>query len=124
MTRDALADRLVNYADAATAFALVNSLAFILSLTETDVRCSVADLAWFVYTGQTAFGAVVTLAIVVLRRLELRVRAGSATPADVLPYLRGFFLARVAVVWLSVVFALTLGRMALSDPACFAPPAP
>ena len=52
MTAEALADRLVNYADAVTAFSVVNSLAFLVTLTEIDVRCSIAHLQGLVVGGQ------------------------------------------------------------------------
>jgi len=41
VTRDAIADRLVNYSDAIVAFGVVNALAFLIALTERDVRLSI-----------------------------------------------------------------------------------
>ena len=124
MTREALADRLVNYADAVAAFAVVNALAFLVALTETEVRCSLAHLLWLVVTGQIAVGLVMTLAIVALRRVELRLRGSDAPPpADIQQLLRSFFIVRIGVVWLSVAVTAPLVRMALSDPICSTPPA-
>jgi hypothetical protein len=119
LTREALADRLVNYADAVAAFAVVNSLAFLLALTETEVRCSLAHLLWLVVTGQIVVGLAMTGAVVVLRRVELRLRAQDAPiTVDIQQLLRNFFLVRIAVVWLSVAVTIPLVRMALSDPVC------
>jgi len=43
LTREDIADRLINYADAAAAFSVVNSIAFVLTLAQSDVRSSVAS---------------------------------------------------------------------------------
>ena len=40
MTREDIADRLINYADAAAAFMVVNAIAFVVSLAQSDVRSS------------------------------------------------------------------------------------
>ncbi len=64
MKREAIADRLVNYCDAVAAFSIVNSLAFLLAMTETEVRCSLADRALLVYTGLVAFAIVLTIVVV------------------------------------------------------------
>ena len=85
MTRETLADRLVNYADAVAAFAVVNSLAFLLALTETEVRCSLSHLLWLVVAGQIVVGLAMTGAVVALRRVELRLRAlDAAIAVDIL----------------------------------------
>jgi len=124
LTREIFADRLVNYADAVAAFAVVNSLAFLLALTETEVRCSLAHLLWLVVTGQIVVGLAMTGAIVALRRIELRLRGGDAPiTADVQALLRSFFFVRIAVVWLSVAITVPLVRMALSDTVCLTPAA-
>ena len=64
LKREAIADRLVNYCDAVAAFSIVNSLAFLLAMTETEVRCSHADRALLVYTGLVAFAVVLTILVV------------------------------------------------------------
>lgn len=122
MTRETLADRLVNYADAVAAFAVVNSLAFLLALTETEVRCSLSHLLWLVVAGQIIVGLAMTGAVVALRRVELRLRALDApTAVDIQKLLRNFFFVRIAVVWLSVAVTVPLVRMALADPVCSTP---
>jgi len=124
MTREALADRLVNYADAVAAFAVVNALAFLVAITETEVRCSLAHLLWLVVTGQIVVGLAMTGAVVALRRIELRLRASDApAPDDIQQLLHTFFIVRLGVVWLSVAVTAPLVRMALSDPACLTPTA-
>ena len=119
MTRDTLIDRLVSYADAVAAFAVVNSLAFLLALTETEVRCSLAHLLWLVVTGQIVVGLAMTGSVVALRRVELRLRAPDAPiPVDIQRLLRNLYLARITVIWLSVAAIVPVVRMALSDPVC------
>jgi uncharacterized ion transporter superfamily protein YfcC len=45
MDRQALADRIVIYSDTVVAFALVNGFAFLISLGEPDIRCSIANVS-------------------------------------------------------------------------------
>ena len=68
MTQEALADRLVNYADAVAAFSVVNGLAFVITLTETELRCSIAHLNWFVISGQITFSTILALGVIALRQ--------------------------------------------------------
>ena len=119
MTREGLADRFVNYADAVAAFTIVNGLAFLVALTETEVRCSIAHLTWFVSAGQIVFHLLVTGVVVALRRAELSLRSpADGTPPEVLALLRRLFVARIAIIWAGVVVMAFLSRMALSDPSC------
>ena len=122
MTQEALADRLVNYADAAAAFSVVNAIAFVVTLTETEVRCSIAHLQSLVVGGQITFSLIVAVAVVALRHLECKVRrAADATTPIVESYLRGFFIARIVVIAASASFAVGLALMALTDPSCGPP---
>jgi hypothetical protein len=124
VTREALADRLVNYADAITAFAVVNTLAFLLALTETEIRCSLVPVQWLVYFGQAFVGISITLGVVALRRIELRLRAAAdPLPLDMDVLLRRFFLVRLAIVWVAVSIAAGLSTLPLSDPSCLPPAA-
>jgi len=117
-----LADRLVNYADAVAAFAVVNTLAFLLALTETEIRCSLASVELLVIIGQILVGFVMTLAVVSLRRVELRLRASDpSAPDDVKRLLGRFYLVRIGVIWLSFAIVIPFVRMALSDSACLPP---
>ena len=124
MTRTNIADRLVNYGDAIAAFSVVNSLAFLVGLTDAEVRCSIAHLPGFVAGALIVLGSVLTFAVAICRRVENRLRAEDAPlPLDVASILRWFFLARLAVIWLSVGTSIFLARMAFTDPACLAPAA-
>ena len=121
MKREAIADRLVNYGDAIAAFSFVNSLAFLLALTETEVRCSLADVSPLVYVGIVASGAILTAVVVGCRRVENRIRAseGSLAP-DIQSLLRAFFVARIIVIWTSVAGSIPLVSLALGDSSCVA----
>ena len=81
MTRDAIADRLVNYSDAIVAFSLVNSLAFLIALTERDVRCSLVDIQSTLWVAILAFPIFLSVALLVCRHAELRIRASSCVSA-------------------------------------------
>jgi hypothetical protein len=118
MTRDAIADRLVNYSDAIVAFSLVNSLAFLIALTERDVRCSLVDIASTLWVAITAFGAVLSVALLACRHAEVRMRAGSSQDPRAARALRYFQIARLAIVWGSLLACVPFIRMALSDPTC------
>lgn len=124
MTRESLADRLVNYADAIAAFSVVNSLTFLVALTEPDIRCSLDDLRSVVVAGQVTFSIGVAAAVVVLRRLELRVRSADApVPEDVERFLRGFFIVRLVVILASSAFTVSFAVQALTDTSCLVPAA-
>ncbi len=122
MTREALADRLVTYADAIAAFSIVNGLAFLLALTEREVRCSLVDSTTTVFVATLVSGAVLTAAVVFCRRVELRIRASlGAGDADVHALLRGFQIVRIVVIWLSVLVTLSLAGTMLNDASCVTP---
>jgi len=123
LTREALADRLVNYSDAAAAFSIVNAFGFLLALAETEIRCSLVSQASLVYAGQLLTGFVLTAVVVALRRLELSLRS-PVTGGDptVRRVLHAFFVVRISVVWVVVLLTLVFMRLAFSDPGC-APPA-
>lgn len=123
MNHEVLADRLVNYADAVAAFYVVNSIVFLVTLSETDVRCSLADTQNFVLGGQITFSLLVTLAVVALRRTELKIRASTELAPDIAGYLRAFFLVRLAVIAASTAFTVFAAFGAIADPACTMPPA-
>lgn len=121
MNHEVLADRLVNYADALAAFSVVNAIGFLVALSETDVRCSLADTRNFVIGGQIASSIIVALAVVLLRRSELKVRASTQLSSDIAGYLRTFFFVRLGIIAASTAFAVTSVMGALSDPSCTPP---
>ena len=48
MSRESLADRIINYCDALVAFSVVNALAFMIALAEPEARCSIVGIGGFV----------------------------------------------------------------------------
>ena len=122
MTREALADRLVTYADAIAAFSIVNGLAFLLAITEREVRCSLVDATTTVFVATLLSGAVLTAAVLFCRRVELRIRASlGAGDAELHALLRGFQIVRIVVIWLSVLVTLSLAGTTLNDASCVTP---
>lgn len=119
MTREGLADRLVNYSDAVAAFAVVNSLAFLLALSEAEVRCSLIPVEWLVYAGQAFVGVVITAVLLWLGSVERSLRAGSPTlPSDVRTLLGRFAVARYVIVWAVVGLTAALSILPLADTSC------
>ena len=118
MERSALADRFVNYADAASVFPLVQSVAFAVALSEPDIRCSIAEIWNVVAMGNAVFAIIVTGAVVVFRRAELKLRDGSKTDELVSSYLKRLQLGRFAIIWLSFAYLVFSAYTASLDPAC------
>ena len=124
MKREAIADRLVNYGDAVAAFSIVNSLAFLVAMAETEVRCSLVERASLVYIGIVASAVILTGVVVAFHRVEGRIRASTEPlEEDIQSLLRAFFIARIAVIWLANVGSIPLVRLALGDTACLSPAA-
>lgn len=116
MTREAIADRLVNYSDAVVAFSVVNSLAFLIALTERDVRCSFVEIQPTFWITYFLFFAIMTAALVGCRRAELRLRNGPPPQdPDAARALRYFHVARIGVIWATALACVPLVRMAVSD---------
>ena len=120
VTREALADRLITYCDALAAFSLVNALAFLVTLGEPDVRCSIAGIATFVSVANLLIALVLSAGLVMLRRFERSLRpAAERDPAVE----RFWYFAqglRLTLVWgsaLLVVFGVWAGAQ---DPVCIA----
>ncbi|MGI9591136.1 MAG: hypothetical protein ACR2P8_07195 [Myxococcota bacterium] len=116
MTREAIADRLVNYSDAIVAFSVVNSLAFLIALTERDVRCSIAPIQLTFWTGFILFPTVLTAGLFVCRYAERRLRdaSGDDDPRAARA-LRYFHFARIGIVWTTALVCIPMVRLALSD---------
>jgi hypothetical protein len=121
VTQEAIADRLVNYADAITAFSAVNSLAFLVTLSDPEVRCSLAHVPCIVVGGQLSFSVAISLAVVVLRKLEVAARIPTLVAPEVDRFLRGFFIARLAVIGLFAVIAAgsAIRALVLASTYCF-----
>jgi hypothetical protein len=107
LTREDIADRLINYADAAAAFSLVNSIAFVVTLAQSDVRSSIAIFRWGAIFGQLFTSLVVMATVVVLRKTEIKFRASdSSVPQDVEEALRWFFVVRLVIIGVSTLFTI------------------
>ena len=118
MNRHALADRFVNYADAASVFPLVQAVAFSVALSEPDIRCSIAEIWTLVTLGNMIFAVVITVAIVVFRRAELALREGEEKDALVTAYLSKLQLGRFVIIWLSFCYVVFSAYTATLDVAC------
>ena len=131
MTRQALADRLVVYADTVVAFALVNGLAFVISLADPDIRCSIAAVSTFTIFVNAAVPILGTWSLFWLRGYEAKLRAvdedGDGVPHDppqdplVTGFWRRLFAIRIGLIWVfsSIVIFGIFG--ATQDPICLLP---
>ena len=118
MTRDALADRVITYCDALAAFSLLNAFAFLVTLGEPDIRCSIARIGTFVIGANLFFPLVITAGLVLLRKFEASLRPPSSQDLAVdrfWSYVQAF---RIVLVW-AVALLVSFGVWAAGqDPAC------
>ncbi len=118
MTRDVLADRVITYCDALAAFSLLNAFAFLVTLAEPDIRCSIAAIATFVIAANLFIPLLITGGLILLRRFERSLRPpGSQDPTveRFWSYVQAF---RIALVW-AVALLVSFGVWAAAqDPAC------
>jgi len=121
MTRDALADRIITYCDALAAFSLVNALAFVVTLADPDIRCSIARIGGFVIGTNLTIPAGITAALVALRRFERRLRPKDGQDPIVERFWALAQVIRLTLVWLVSLFVVVGAWAATRDPAC-APP--
>ncbi len=77
MNRQVLADRIISYSDAVVAFALVNGFAFVISLGDPDIRCSIARVSGVAIAMNLIFPIASSYALVWLRDFERRLRGGA-----------------------------------------------
>lgn len=122
MNRQTLADRLVTYSDTVVAFALVNGFAFLITLGEPDIRCSISAVSQIAFAMNILFPVVGTYALIWLRRYERRLRSGpdgaeededgepSAGVVTGDPLVDGFwnvmFRIRIALIWIFSVLVI------------------
>ena len=121
MTRGALADRLITFCDALAAFSLVNALAFLVTLGEPDVRCSIAGIATFIILANLLIAAVLSAGLVLLRRFERTLRAPTEPDPAVERFWSWAQAFRLVLVWgaaFLVVFGVWAGAQ---DPVCAVP---
>ncbi|MFK7975348.1 MAG: hypothetical protein AB8C02_04390 [Halioglobus sp.] len=99
----ALADRLVNYVDAIVAVAFLASSGIGLALADPDTRESLESVAFGIIIGNALLGVVFSFIVAVLRRWELDLRQGVTHSAKYIRYSRRMYLAKHAVIWISIV---------------------
>lgn len=99
MDRQVLADRIVVYCDTVVAFAVVNGFAFLIALGEPDIRCSIARIGWVIGGLNLLIPCSCTIALVWLRRMEIRLRAGESQDALVKQFWKVVVPLRIGLVW-------------------------
>lgn len=105
MTRQALSDRIETYSDTVVAFALVNGFAFLISLGEPDIRCSIANVSLVAYALNLIVPMAGSYALFWLRSYQRALRAeaeADEAEADELVALfwRIAFGVRLVLIWL------------------------
>ncbi len=98
----ALADRLVNYADAIVAVSFVGVSGLGIAVADPDTRESVARGAVWVAAANVIVGVVASGLLHLLRRWELDLRASAALSPKGARYSRRLHGARYVVVWFAV----------------------
>src|SRR5262245_7196026 len=118
MTRHALADRFVNYGDAVVAFGMMNALAFLIALSEPEVRCSLRRGGAFFILIFPITASFLSAGIFACRRAEVRLRDGETLESPVSRYLQYAYLVRQALIWFGMTLTLGLALVATRDPSC------
>jgi hypothetical protein len=121
MDRRVLADRIVVYSDTVVAFSVVNGFAFLIALGEPDIRCSIAKISSVVGGLNLVFLIFCSLALVWLRRIELRLREAEDKDELVAQFWRIVVPLRIGLVWIFSVMVLGGIYAATFDTACGAP---
>jgi hypothetical protein len=121
MDRGVLADRIVVYSDTVVAFSVVNGFAFLIALGEPDIRCSIAKISSVVGGLNLVFLIFCSLALVWLRRIELRLREAEDKDELVAQFWRIVVPLRIGLVWIFSVMVLGGIYAATFDTACGAP---
>lgn len=118
MDRHVLADRIVVYCDTVVAFSIVNGFAFLVALGEPDIRCSIARIGWFVGAVNLLFPILSTVALVWLRRMEIRLREGESPEPLVAHFWKIVVPLRIGLVWTFSIAVLVGLYAATFDKAC------
>ena len=106
MTRQTLADRFVNYGDAVVAFAMVNALAFLIALSDNEVRCSLPRGGLFFILIFPVSASILSAGLFACRRAEVRLRGRDTLDPIVSRYLKYAYLVRHGIIW----FGMTVCR--------------
>ena len=118
MTKDALADRIITYSDALVAFSLFNALAFIITLAEPDIRCSIASIVGPVIAANVLVAVAISIGLVALRRFQRSLREEAEEDERVERFWRWVQAVRLGLVWLFVVLVVFGLWATTHDPAC------
>ncbi len=131
MNRITLADRMITYSDTIVAFSLVNGFAFLTTLGEPDIRCSIANVASVALTLNVIFPIAGTYGLVWLRRYERQLRtveedaeSDDEASRDVTsdPMVERFwnvlFRVRLGLIWLFAVLVILGILGATQDEHC------
>ena len=101
MTRQALSDRIETYSDTVVAFALVNGFAFLISLGEPDIRCSIANVSVVAYALNLIVPTAGSYALFWLRAYQRALSAeAEETEELVARFWRIAFSVRLVLIWL------------------------
>ena len=119
MTQNSLADRFVNYRDAVAAFSIVNAIAFLIGLSELEVRCSLSQAGPIFIVAFPVVAAALSGVLLICRRAERALRTPEEDqPAPVARILRNLDLARHGMVWGITLLTMAIALSAGGDPAC------
>jgi len=118
MDRPVLADRIVIYSDTVVAFSVVNAFAFLIGLGEPDIRCSIAEISLVIGSINLISPILCTVALVWLRRMEMRLRDGEMQDALVRHFWKIVVPLRVGLVWTFSIFVLGGIYAATFDTRC------
>ncbi len=109
----ALADRLVNYADAIAAFCFLALSGFGIAVADPDIQSTIARARSYVIAGNLVAGLLFTGIVVALRRWEQRLRSDSPRSEAAQLYSRYLHWARLSLVLVSsalvIVIAVAVG---------------
>ena len=115
----ALADRLVNYADALAAVSFVGMSGLTIALADPEVRCSISQGALIpVSLINVVSASAVTLILVILRRWERDLRSASPVSPKAARISGRLHVARFVVVWLSAGAAVGAIIASTRDASC------
>jgi hypothetical protein len=115
----ALADRLVNYADALAAVSFVGMSGLSIAMADPDVRCSITQGA-LVPVGliNLVSATAVTVVLAILRRWERDLRSGSPLSPKAARISARLHVARFVIVWLSAGAAVAVILASARDTSC------
>lgn len=111
----ALADRLINYSDALVAVSFLGVSGIGLAVADADTRCTVAQAAGYVMLGNLANGVIFTAVILLFHRWETKLRAADPPSEMVSGYTHWLHIARLVILWVSIVMAIVLMAQTRDD---------